>query len=59
MGDRYNRRALLLARSLFSICLLMLISGIIVFPVVLLHTSDAPVFWRWSVRWLAVGRRAI
>lgn len=54
MGKEYDRRVSLLARSLFSICLLMLASGLLVLPVVLLYKSDAPVFWRWSVRWLAV-----
>jgi lysophospholipase L1-like esterase len=54
MENRHDRRISLLAQSSFSICLLVLISGLLVFPIVFLHRSDTPAFWRWSVRWLAV-----
>lgn len=54
MKSEYERRISLLARSSFPICLLILASGFAVFPVVLLHQSSVPAFWRWSVHWLAL-----
>ena len=54
MKNEYERRISLLVRSSFPIGLLILASGFAVFPVVLLHQSSVPAFWRWSVHWLAL-----
>jgi lysophospholipase L1-like esterase len=51
-SEKHQARAALLARSLVPLCAMTLASQLLVFPALLLHQSDASVFWRWSVAWM-------